>query len=194
MTQKDTNFASEAEQEQTNAVNESNEVAHEESIDDAVQGEGIASDLQKQLLEAKAQADDHYQKFLRTQADFDNFRRRARQEKEEFLKYASAKLVEQLLSVIDNFDRALSSSKETKDFDALVKGLEMTSRQLDQILMAEGLQPMVTVGEPFNPELHQAIMQVESDEYGEGIVIEEVQKGYILKDKVLRPAMVKVSV
>jgi molecular chaperone GrpE len=194
MTQKDTNFASEAEQEQTNAANESNEVAHEESIDDAVQGEGVASDLQKQLLEAKAQADDHYQKFLRTQADFDNFRRRARQEKEEFLKYASAKLVEQLLSVIDNFDRALSSSKETKDFDALVKGLEMTSRQLDQILMAEGLQPMVTVGEPFNPELHQAIMQVESDEYGEGIVIEEVQKGYILKDKVLRPAMVKVSV
>lgn len=194
MTQKDTNFASEAEQEQTNAANESNEVAHEESIDDAVQDEEVASDLQKQLLEAKAQADDHYQKFLRTQADFDNFRRRARQEKEEFLKYASAKLVEQLLSVIDNFDRALSSSKETKDFDALVKGLEMTSRQLDQIMMAEGLQPMVTVGEPFNPELHQAIMQVESDEHGEGIVIEEVQKGYILKDKVLRPAMVKVSV
>lgn len=194
MTQKDTNFASEAEQEQTNAANESNEVAHEESIDDAVQDEEVASDLQKQLLEAKAQADDHYQKFLRTQADFDNFRRRARQEKEEFLKYASAKLVEQLLSVIDNFDRALTSSKETKDFDALVKGLEMTSRQLDQIMMAEGLQPMVTVGEPFNPELHQAIMQVESDEHGEGIVIEEVQKGYILKDKVLRPAMVKVSV
>ena len=194
MTQKDTNFASEAEQEQTNAANESNEVAHEESIDDAVQDEGVASDLQKQLLEAKAQADDHYQKFLRTQADFDNFRRRARQEKEEFLKYASAKLVEQLLSVIDNFDRALSSSKETKDFDALVKGLEMTSRQLDQIMMAEGLQPMVTVGEPFNPELHQAIMQVESEEHGEGIVIEEVQKGYMLKDKVLRPAMVKVSV
>jgi molecular chaperone GrpE len=150
--------------------------------------------VQRELEELRKQADENYQRFLRTQADFDNFRRRARQEKEDFVKYASLKLIEQLLPVIDNFERALSSSKENKDFDALVKGLDMTFRQLDQVLVQEGLRPIESVGQPFNPEIHQAIMQVESEEHEEGIVVEELQKGYMLKDKVIRPAMVKVSV
>jgi molecular chaperone GrpE len=150
--------------------------------------------VQRELEELRKQADENYQRFLRTQADFDNFRRRARQEKEDFVKYASLKLIEQLLPVIDNFERALSSSKENKDFDSLVKGLDMTFRQLDQVLVQEGLRPIESVGQPFNPEIHQAIMQVESEEHEEGIVVEELQKGYMLKDKVIRPAMVKVSV
>jgi molecular chaperone GrpE len=147
-----------------------------------------------QLEELRKQADDNYQRYLRTQADFDNFRRRARQEKEDFIKYASLKLIEQLLPVVDNFGRALAASKDNRDFDALLKGLDMTYRQLDQVLAQEGLTPIEAVGQPFNPELHQAVMQVESEEYGEGIVVEELQKGYMLKDKVIRPAMVKVSV
>jgi molecular chaperone GrpE len=147
-----------------------------------------------QLEELKKQADDNYQRYLRAQADFDNFRRRARQEKEDFAKYASLKLIEQLLPVVDNFGRALAASKDNRDYDALVKGLDMTYRQLDQVLVQEGLSPIETLGQPFNPELHQAVMQVESDEHGEGIVVEELQKGYMLKDKVIRPAMVKVSV
>lgn len=130
---------------------------------------------------------------MRAQADFDNFRRRARQEKEDFAKYASLKLIEQFLPIIDNFERALNSSKETKDFDALVKGLDMTFRQMDQVLSQEGVKAIDSVGQPFNPELHQAVMQVETDEYEEGIVVEELQKGYMLKDKVIRHAMVKVS-
>lgn len=146
-----------------------------------------------QLEELREQADEHYQRLLRTQADFDNFRRRARQEKEEFAKYASAKLLEQLLPVVDNFERALAASKDNNDFEALAKGIEMISRQLEQMLEQEGLTKMETVGKPFNPELHQAIMQVDSEQHEEGIVVEEVQKGYLLKDKVLRPAMVKVS-
>jgi molecular chaperone GrpE len=149
-----------------------------------------ASELEK----ARVQAEENYQRLLRVQADFDNFRRRARAEKEDFAKYASLKLIEQLLPIVDNFDRALASSKETKDFDALAKGLDMTYRGMDQLLTAEGLKPIETVGQPFNPEFHQAVMQVESDEHEEGIVVEELQKGYILKDKVIRPAMVKVSV
>lgn len=127
------------------------------------------------------------------QADFDNFRRRSRLEKEDFAKYASIKLIESLLPVIDNFDRALQSSKDTKDFDALAKGIEMVYRQLDQVLTQEGLSPIEAVGELFNPEFHQAIMQVESEDHEEGIIVEEVQKGYMLKDKVIRPSMVKVS-
>ncbi|MFB7812662.1 nucleotide exchange factor GrpE [Paenibacillus chitinolyticus] len=146
-----------------------------------------------ELDELRKAAEESQQRLLRAQADFDNFRRRTRQEKEEFAKYASLKLIEQMLPVIDNFDRALVSSRETQDFEALTKGIEMVYRQLDQVMTQEGLTPIEAVGQPFNPEFHQAIMQVESDEHEEGFVVEEVQKGYMLKDKVIRPSMVKVS-
>jgi molecular chaperone GrpE len=152
-----------------------------------------ANALERQLEEQRKLADEQYQRYLRTQADFDNFRRRSRQEKEDFAKYASGKLIEQLLPIVDNFERALSASKDNKDYEALQKGVDMIYRQLDQVLVQEGLQPIESVGQPFNPEYHQAIMQVESDEHEEGIVLEEMQKGYKLKDKVLRVAMVKVS-
>ncbi|MBD0379075.1 nucleotide exchange factor GrpE [Paenibacillus sedimenti] len=164
-----------------------------EAADQSQAGSEEAGAL-SELDQLRMQSDENYQRFLRVQADFDNFRRRSRAEKEDFAKYASLKLIEQLLPVVDNFDRALSSSKEAKDFDALVKGLDMTFRQLDQVLTQEGLKPIEAVGQPFNPEFHQAIMQVESEEHEEGIVVEELQKGYMLKDKVIRPAMVKVSV
>lgn len=159
----------------------------------AAEAEGSGNAVSQELEQAKKLADENYQRFLRTQADFDNFRRRTQKEKEEFAKYASLKLIEQLLPVVDNFERALAASKDNKDYDSLAKGVDMIFRQLDQVLTSEGLQPMQTVGTPFNPEFHQAIMQVESEEHEEGIVVEEVQKGYLLKDKVLRPAMVKVS-
>ncbi|MEW9701573.1 nucleotide exchange factor GrpE [Paenibacillus sp. SI8] len=168
-----------------------------EEQDQFAQNEGEASEEAVELSEAdqlRVQLEENNQRLLRVQADFDNFRRRARVEKEDIAKYASLKLIEQLLPVVDNFDRALSSSKETKDFDSLVKGLDMTFRQFDGILTGEGLKPIEAVGQPFNPEFHQAVMQVESDEHEEGIVVEELQKGYTLKDKVIRPAMVKVSV
>jgi molecular chaperone GrpE len=165
------------------------EAIHEEQ---AAETEEVS--VPSELDELRKQSEENYQRYVRAQADFDNFRRRAKQEKEDFAKYASLKLIEQLLPVVDNFERALSSSKETKDFDALIKGLDMTYRQLDQLLVQEGLQPIEAIGQPFNPEFHQAIMQVESEEHGEGIILEELQKGYILKDKVVRPAMVKVSI
>jgi molecular chaperone GrpE len=180
-------------------------IQSEEQLEEAItvdeQAEPIQSEEQfeeaaadTQLEQMRKQADENQQRYLRVQADFDNFRRRTRLEKEDFAKYASLKLIEQLLPVVDNFERALSSSKDTKDFEALVKGLDMTFRQLDQLLAQEGLTPIEAVGQPFNPEFHQAIMQVESEEHEEGIVVEVIQKGYLLKDKVIRPAMVKVSV
>jgi molecular chaperone GrpE len=180
-------------------------IQSEEQLEEAItvdeQAEPIQSEEQfeeaaadTQLEQMRKQADENQQRYLRVQADFDNFRRRTRLEKEDFAKYASLKLIEQLLPVVDNFERALSSSKDTKDFEALMKGLDMTFRQLDQLLVQEGLTPIEAVGQPFNPQFHQAIMQVESEEHEEGIVVEVIQKGYLLKDKVIRPAMVKVSV
>ena len=132
-------------------------------------------------------------KVLRVQADYDNFRRRTVKEKEELAKYASMKLIEQLLPTVDNFDRALEASAATKDYDSFAKGVDMIFRSLLQVLENEGLKVMEPVGQPFNPEYHQAVMTVESDEYEEGVVVEQLQKGYVLKDKVIRPAMVKVS-
>ncbi|OIA99896.1 nucleotide exchange factor GrpE [Paenibacillus sp. LC231] len=160
------------------------EIPVTESADEA--GSAEIEKLQAEVLE-------HQQRTLRVQADFDNFRRRTQKEKEDLGKYASSKLITELLPVIDNFERALQASEENPEFESFSKGVSMIFRQLESVLATEGLTAMKSVGEPFNPEYHQAIMQVDSEEYEEGIVVEEVQKGYMLKDKVLRPAMVKVS-
>jgi molecular chaperone GrpE len=171
--------------EETATYTEAEGIGEEEA---APEGEAAA-----ELDALRRQAEEAQERYLRTQADFDNFRRRSRVEKEDFAKYASSKLVEQLLPVLDNFERAVAASKDSKDFDSLLKGIDMIQRQLGQTLEQEGLKAMEAVGEAFNPEFHQAVMQVESDEHEEGIVVEELQKGYVFKDKVLRPAMVKVS-
>ena len=145
------------------------------------------------FAELEKLAEENQQRYLRVQADFDNFRRRTVKEKEELGQYASMKLITQLLPIMDNFERAIVASQSSGDIDSLRKGVDMIFRQLEQVLEQEGLKPMETVGQPFNPEFHQAIMQVESEDHEEGIIVEEVQKGYVLKEKVLRPAMVKVS-
>ncbi|WP_420849573.1 nucleotide exchange factor GrpE [Paenibacillus montanisoli] len=175
-------------QEEYNAENEAQ--LNEEAAAPA-DNEGGASD--SRLEELAKLAEENQQRYLRAQADFDNFRRRTMKEKEELAQYASMKLIGQLLPVVDNFGRALEAAKSGGDVESFSKGVDMIFRQLEQVLEAEGLKAMDAVGQPFNPDFHQAIMQVESDEHGEGIVVEEVQKGYVLKDKVLRPAMVKVS-
>ncbi|MBO7746486.1 nucleotide exchange factor GrpE [Paenibacillus sp. MWE-103] len=162
------------------------EPAPEVDIPDAGEADGRIAELTKL-------ADENQQRYLRAQADFDNFRRRTAKEREELAQYASMKLVGQLLPVVDNFGRAIEAAKAGGDVESFSKGVEMIFRQLEGVLEAEGLKPMNAVGQPFNPEFHQAIMQVESDEHEEGIVVEEVQQGFMLKDKVLRPAMVKVS-
>lgn len=153
--------------------------------------EGAVEDAE--LAKAKAEAEEYQQRFLRAQADFDNFRRRTLKEKEDLAKYASAKLVTELLPVLDNFERALATEQAASEAESFIKGVDMIFRQLGQVLEQEGVKPMEAVGQLFNPEFHQAVMTVETDEFEEGTVVEELQKGYLLKDKVLRPAMVKVS-
>lgn len=165
---------------------EQSEQAYEETVSGEVEEDAKYAELMKL-------AEENQQRFLRAQADFDNFRRRTLKEKEELGQYASMKLIGQLLPVVDNFERAVAAASVNGDFESLAKGVDMIFRQLEQTLEQEGLKAMNVVGEPFNPEFHQAIMQVDSDEHEEGIILEEVQKGYILKDKILRPAMVKVS-
>lgn len=166
-----------------------------DNAEEAEAGESVPEDMDPEKEALKKEAEEYYQRYLRTQADFDNFRRRARQEREEFAKYASQSLIEGLLPILDNFERAIQSSREQqKDFDALAKGVEMIARQLLQLLEGEGLKEIEALGQPFNPELHQAVMTVEAEEGTEsGTVVEVLQKGYMLKERVIRPSMVKVA-
>ncbi|WP_134700129.1 nucleotide exchange factor GrpE [Ammoniphilus sp. YIM 78166] len=145
------------------------------------------------LFALRQEAEENYNRYLRVQADFDNFRKRTRKEKEELLKYASLPVIESLLPALDNLERALSAGQNAEHSDSLVKGVEMVLRQIQQVLEQEGLQAIEAEGKPFDPQYHQAVMQEESADHEAGIVIQELQKGYILKDRVVRPAMVKVS-
>jgi len=149
--------------------------------------------LQAELAKAKAKAEEHYDHLLRLQADFDNYRKRSQKERTELIKYASERIVEDLLPVLDNFERAASAAKVNPDFAAFSKGVDMIFRQLQTALYKEGLKAMEAVGQPFDPNLHEAVLRVASEEHPENTVVEELQKGYYLKEKVLRPCMVKVS-
>lgn len=152
-----------------------------------------AAALQAEVSKLEAQLNDMKNRYLRAQADLDNFRRRTRKEKEEQAKYASLSVIKALLPALDNLERALNAGRETDSSDGLIQGVEMVNRQILDTLEQEGLKPIPAVGEPFNPEYHEAVMQVQSDEHEAGIVVEELQKGYQLKDRVIRPSMVKVS-
>ncbi len=156
--------------------------------------EGEIHSLQVQLEEERKKAEDYYQKYLRSQADFDNYRKRMMKEREELTKYGVKPLLEKLLPAVDNLERAIQSAKteENGNLESFIQGVEMVYRQIMDAMKAEGAVPLETVGKPFDPYFHQAIMQVETGEE-KGIVVEEFQKGYMLKDKLIRPAMVKVS-
>lgn len=130
----------------------------------------------------------------RLQADFDNFRRRAREEKEENVYREKAKFFEKLLPIIDNLERALEAGKEEKSEDSFYKGVEMIYQGLIQTLKIEGLEPTNSVGCHFDPEKHEALMQVDAcEEYGDNVIVEELQKGYYFNNRTLRPAKVKVA-
>lgn len=132
-------------------------------------------------------------RLLRVQADYDNFRRRSREEKEAAAKYRSQTVIEALLPVIDNFERALLVKPEAEEAKSLLQGMEMVYRQFQESLKNEGIEVIETVGQTFDPHLHQAVMQVEEEGFESNQIVEELQKGYKLKDRVLRPAMVKVN-
>jgi molecular chaperone GrpE len=166
---------------------------YEETLKEAVEepGEDDLSILQKQLEEQKNRAEDFYNRLARLQADYENFRRRTRLEKEDLCKYASEQLVLKLLPVLDNFERALEAEGDSlKDYKS---GVEMIYRQFQDVLSLEGVEAIPAVGEPFDPVKHEAVFREESEEYPENTIIEELRRGYVLKDKVIRPSMVKVS-
>lgn len=161
---------------------------------DAVAEENVETnpeDTRIQELEAKLQEAEN--RYLRLQADFDNSRRRARIDLEAAQKYRAQSLITNLLPALDNFERALQVEADNDQTRTLLQGMDMVYRSLTEALKTEGLESIETVGNEFDPHIHQAVMQVEDPNFGSNIVVEEFQKGYKLKDKVIRPSMVKVN-
>lgn len=148
-------------------------------------------ELKKLLLEKISEAENNYNRALRLQADYENLRRRTRQEREELLKYGSEQLIKNLLPVMDNFNRALAAAGDGGE--KFISGIEMIQRQFYDVLSSEGLAPIPAQGEQFDPNIHDAVMQVEDTNEPENTIVEELLKGYYLKGKVIRPSMVKVA-
>lgn len=147
----------------------------------------------KEIQELKEKLEEADNRYLRLQADFDNFRRRTRLDQEASDKYRSQKLITELLPALDNFERALKTEVDNDQTKSLLQGMEMVYRGLLDALQKEGVETIETVGKEFDPYKHHAVMQGEDENYGSNVVIEEFQKGYMLKDRVIRPAMVKVN-
>ncbi|MCD5407407.1 MAG: nucleotide exchange factor GrpE [Desulfotomaculum sp.] len=182
--QKKSTVSPELQQDDTNQ----NEVINEAGFSD----ETPSIDELQQLLEQKMLlADDYYSRLARIQADFDNFRRRTSEERGKLLNCANEALVTDILPVLDNFQRALDTKEHgSEEFFA---GMKMIYSQLLDILDKAGLEEITVLGTEFDPNKHEAIMQVASDEHSENIIVAELRRGYSLKGKVIRPAMVKVA-
>jgi molecular chaperone GrpE len=153
----------------------------------------IEAQLAEELLQQQEEARKNYDHYLRALAEVENIKKRSLREREEYLKYANVALIKKLLPVIDDLHRAIEVACNSKDLEALSKGVEMTARSLDELLKGEGVQVIESIGKPFDPQYHQALTVEASDEHPENTVIEQLQKGYILHDRVIRPSLVKVS-
>ena len=150
------------------------------------------TDLRAKIEQLEADAKEASNRYLRLAADFDNYKKRVRQEQSETVQRANAELIERLLPVVDNFHRVIESAPEEVD-EAWLKGIKLTLQQLDELLVAQGVSPIEAVGQPFDPMLHEAIGHEESDEQPEDTVVSEVRRGYRLHDRVVRPALVRVA-
>ena len=130
---------------------------------------------------------------LRSQADFENYKKRCAREKEEAIKYANNSLLQRLVAIIDNFELGLAAAKEQGRQSPIYSGMVLVQKQLNDLLAENGLQPIEAEGKPFDPNLHEAIAHEPSDEAPEGTVLRQVSRGYRIKDRLLRPAKVVVS-
>jgi molecular chaperone GrpE len=155
-------------------------------------GDDKADSLPEQLQKLQAEKQDLMNTLVRRQADFENFRKRVEKERSQDRQRAIESLVEHLLPVLDAFDRALSESSDSAYLEYR-KGFELIRRQLWETLAKQGLVRVEAVGQEFNPHFHHAIERVETTEHADGIVIGELQPGYLFHGRVLRPAMVRVA-
>ena len=173
------------------------ENAGEESIKDEknVKGEKTEEieELRKKLEQKEKEAKENHDRLLRMAADLENFKKRAAKEKEEWIKFANEDLLKGILPFVDNLERAVSHSEKAADIQGLVDGVKLTVQQLLQTLKQFGVTSFESVGKPFDPTVHEAMLVVETDQQKPNHVMQEFQKGFLLNDRLLRPATVSVS-
>jgi molecular chaperone GrpE len=150
------------------------------------------AELEKQLIDLKREKDDVYDRLLRKHADFENFRKRTEKDKRDYMSYALSEFMVELLPILDNFERAMAHADDQAGAEYR-KGVQLIYRQFRDLLEKKGLRPIETAGQPFDPNYHEAIGREEHPEVPENTILEEFQKGYFFRDKLLRPALVKVS-
>jgi molecular chaperone GrpE len=148
--------------------------------------------LERELTESRAASEEHLYNWQRSAADFANFKRRTDDERATMGQFTNALLIGKLLTVLDDFDRALENVP-AEAHDAWIEGVKLTERKLRGLLESEGLTPIEAVGEPFDPNLHEAVAHEETVDHPDNSVIGEVQRGYRLHDRVIRPSLVRVA-
>ena len=167
------------------------ENANSEAQGDSGSNEELES-LKAKLKEQSQKCDEYFSRMQRLAAEFDNYKKRTAKEKESLYLETVADVVAVFLPVADNLDRALKAAEDSSD-QSLKEGVQLVHRQMMDVLKSLGVEEIKSVGEKFNPDLHNAVMHVTDDSVGEGIIVEEFQKGYVIKDKVVRHSMVKVA-
>jgi len=149
--------------------------------------------LQEELQNKTEEAQKNYDQYLRSLAEVENLRKRTQREKEEYIKYAHVSIIKKILPIIDDLDRGILAARQSDNFDTLCKGVEITARNLMELLKNEGVSEIDCLGKPFDPQFHEPLVVEPSNEHPENTVIEEFSKGYILHDRLIRPSLVKVS-
>jgi molecular chaperone GrpE len=155
----------------------------------------VTAEQLRDLKERAAKADENWERLVRTAADFDNYKKRATREKQEAIKYANEGLLQKLVPVLENLDMALAAAQAAGPHpgQSLQAGVSMISQQLRKVLAEAGLEELEALGKPFDPNLHEALSQEETSDVPEGQVVQQLRKGYKLRDRLLRPASVVVA-
>lgn len=149
--------------------------------------------LQARVAELEQAYEEQRNLYLRALADFQNYRRRQQEEMERQRELVLEALMKELLPILDNFERALQAAEATRELEPLLEGVRLTERQIKALLARYDIHPIEAIGQPFDPNLHEAIHRVETDDYEDGIIIDEVERGYRMGDRVLRPSRVIVA-
>ncbi|MGQ9697107.1 MAG: nucleotide exchange factor GrpE [Armatimonadota bacterium] len=164
----------------------------EATVEEALQAE--LEDLRRRLEEQERKSKENHEQYLRALADLDNYRRRAKQREEELVQYANQELLAGLLPILDNFERALAAAEEAHSFESLKEGVSLILRQMQDFLAKNGVSPVEAVGRPFDPSVHEAVLQAPaSEQHPAGTVVQEIRRGYTLKGRLLRAALVAVA-
>ena len=151
-------------------------------------------EIQRELESARQETKETYDRFLRISAEFENYKKRSAREMDDFRKFANQSLIKEMLAVVDNLERALVSSNGNSSVDkCMTDGVNLTLREILKVFEKFNVKSIKSIGQPFDPNFHQAMMQEETDDYPENTVITELQKGYMIHDRLLRPSMVVVA-